>query len=265
VLDLHTHSSASDGQDSPRELVRHAKERGLTGIALTDHDTCAGLADAIAAGLALGVAVLPGIELSAEWCDKDVHILGYWINQNNRQLTALTAKLRAERTNRIVETLERLGELGLPLTLSEVRDQSGRDGHSLGRPHVARALCKRGYVASFAAAFDLYLERGRPAYVPRYKLSPREAIRTIIQSGGVAVWAHPGALADLLLKPLVKDRLQGVEVYHPDHDVTREHELLALAREHSLVVTGGSDAHFAPALGTKSVGTEVWYELWSRR
>jgi len=265
VLDLHTHSSASDGKESPREIVRQAKERGLQGIALTDHDTCVGLEEAFAAGLTYGLAVLPGIELSAEWCDKDVHILGYWISQSDRQLTALTAKLRAERATRIASMVARLGELGLPLTLSEVTDQNKGDAHSLGRPHVARALLNRGYVGNFAAAFDQYLERGRPAYVPRYKLLPEEAIKAIVGSGGVAVWAHPGPLAKLLLKPLVKAGLRGIEVYHPDHDEARERELLGLACEHGLVVTGGSDAHSAAALGTKGIGNHVWYELWSRR
>lgn len=265
MLDLHTHSSASDGRNSPRELVRQAKERGLKGIALTDHDTCAGLQEAFAAGLEHDLAVLPGLELSAEWCDKDVHILGYWISQSNRPLVALMAKLRSERATRIANMVARLRELGLPLMLSEVTDQNDGDGHSLGRPHVARALINRGYVDSVDEAFDLYLERGRPAYVPRYKLLPEEAIRAIVVSGGVAVWAHPGPLASLLLKPLVKAGLAGLEVYHPDHDPRREQELLAFAQQHHLVATGGSDAHSGAALGLRSVGLDVWYELWSRR
>lgn len=265
MLDLHTHSSASDGVDSPRELVRHAKKRGLKGIALTDHDTCAGLQEGFAAGLRFGVAVLPGVELSAEWGDRDVHILGYWISGSDRELSELMSKLRSQRATRMASMVSRLTSLGLPLTLSEVTAQSNGDGHSLGRPHVARALVARGYVSNVAEAFDLYLERGRPAYVPRYKLSPEEAISAIVGSRGVAVWAHPGHLASQRLESMIRAGLAGIEVYHPDHTHEREQELLGLAREHRLVVTGGSDAHSAAALGERTSNIEVWHELWSRR
>ncbi|MBT9153889.1 MAG: 5'-3' exoribonuclease [Firmicutes bacterium] len=265
MLDLHTHSSASDGADAPRELVRQAKERGLKGIALTDHDTCAGLEEAFAAGLELGLWVLPGVELSAEWGDEDVHILGYWISASHRELSDLMLKLRANRASRMARIVARLGELGLTISLSEVNAQSDQDGYSLGRPHIARALVARGYVRSMSEAFDLYLERGRPAYVPRYKLSPQEAIGAIVRSGGVAVWAHPGHLASQLLLPMVQAGLAGMEVYHPQHDTRQEQALLRLAKYYELVVTAGSDAHSAAALGAKRASLDTWYQLWSCR
>jgi len=265
VLDLHTHSSASDGSDSPRELVRQAKVRGLKGIALTDHDTCAGLKEAFAASLEVGLPVLPGVELSAEWGEHDVHILGYWINETHRDLANLMIKMRADRTCRAAKIVARLGDLGITLTLSEVTAHSTGDEHSLGRPHIARALMARGFVNSIAEAFDLYLERGRPAYVARYKLTPEEAISAIVGSGGVAVWAHPGQLAPLLLAPLVAAGLAGLEVYHPDHNPELEQALLRRAQSHNLVITAGSDAHSATGLGAKRIGLNVWSELWSRR
>jgi len=237
----------------------------LKGIALTDHDTLAGIREAFATGLEIGVAVLPGVELSAEWGEQDVHILGYWVSQKHRDLTDLMQRLRCDRANRVAKIVQRLGALGLPLTMAEVVTAATSHTDSLGRPHVARALVARGYVDSMEAAFARYLDRGRPAYVPRYKLGPEDAVMAIVGGGGVAVWAHPGALASDLIEPLVEAGLTGIEVFHPHHDPAREAALSGLALRYGLVITGGSDAHDAAELGIRNIGLNTWFELWSRK
>lgn len=264
MLDLHTHSTASDGRLRPKELVRQARAIGLRGLALTDHDTTAGVAEAVLAGLEVGLHVIPGVEISAEWNEEDVHILGYWTG-NRGKLPSIMEKARTAREERVKKITRRLSELGVALTFDEVVAANSGRFEALGRPHVARALMSKGLVSSVGEAFDKYLERGRQAFVPRFKLEPEEAIRAIIDSGGVPVWAHPGQLAHALIRPLIQAGLKGLEVFHPAHSAETEVALLALAREHHLVVTGGSDAHEAINIGNKYCPLETWSALWRER
>lgn len=240
--DLHTHTIASDGQLKPRELVRLAKEKGLAALAITDHDTIDGLKEALDAGRDYQVEVIPGIELSTEWENRDVHLLGYYIDFQKEELQRFLIKLQEARYRRGQEMVARLQRLGYDLTWEEVTRFVG--GKAVGRLHVAQALVDKGLVPSIEIAFTELLERGRPAYVPRYKLSPGEAIELIRIWGGVAVLAHPGLIGcDGIIRELVERGLQGLEVYYPLHDAETTEHYFNLAQELGLLVTGGSDFH----------------------
>lgn len=251
-FDTHCHSTASDGALAPAELVARAKERGLMGLALTDHDTVAGLAEALAAGSRLDITVLPGIELSAEHREHDVHVLGYWIDVDRMLAAGRLQELAAARTGRIYEIVRRLSILGMELDADAIVSSAGS---SPGRPHVAAAMVEAGYVTSIREAFAKWLGRGLPAYVPRSKLSPFEAVELIRTAGGVAALAHPGCgVPDSLIRPLVRAGIGGIEVYHPDHDRAAEKKYAALAHRFGLAALGGSDFHVP---GVRELGCRV--------
>ena len=260
MLDLHTHSTASDGQLTPTELLHRAKRVGLTGISLTDHDTLSGIDEAQRTAHLLGLRVMPGVEISAEWGDKDVHILGYFV-EDTGPLAGIMCKAREARVQRVESIVSKLNCLGIAISFTDVTDAAKHDIESLGRPHVARALVSKGVVQDEAQAFTRYLERGKPGYVPRFKLSPDEAVRAIVASRGVAVWAHPGSLCRKVIKELISAGLAGLEVFHPVHSVKEEQDLAALANHHGLVITGGSDAHDAGTVGVRSVDDIVWDKI----
>lgn len=268
VADLHVHSTASDGVLTPEQVVAAAERQRLKAIALTDHDTLEGLLPAQAAGRALGIEVIDGVELSTEWRGEEVHVLGYFVSPGDGDLARVLARLRRARVERAQEMVKRLARLGLHLRWEEIRAQAGTE--SVGRPHIARALVQAGYVPTVKAAFELYLNRGCPAYVPRMKLTPAEAIALVQRSGGVAVLAHPG----LLSRPEVLEELlplgwQGVEVFYPQHSELVMAALLAIARDRGLVPTGGSDfhgeGHAGPSLGACTVSSQLVAELKKRR
>jgi predicted metal-dependent phosphoesterase TrpH len=250
-IDLHLHTTASDGQYSPEALVQRARRSGLSVIAITDHDSVDGLApaqvEAQRAGALPPVRVLPGIELSAEDEAGDVHMLGYCFDPQSAVLLERLTAFRAGRYNRGQIMLAKLAELGMPLEWSSVLAYADAGGQtaSIGRPHIARAMIDAGYVSSVNEAFDRYLHNGGPAYVPRTRLTPEEAIALIHSAGGAAVLAHPGALPDPLavIERLAPAGLDGVEVMHPKNDPDMRLNLLALARRYDLIVTGGSDFH----------------------
>lgn len=251
-FDTHTHSTASDGSLSPTELVSLAKEKGILGLALTDHDTVDGLEEAAEAGRRLDVTVLPGIELSAEHNERDVHVLGYWIDPARMLATGRLQQLSAARTGRIYEIVRRLSILGMELDADAIISSAGS---SPGRPHVAAAMIEAGYVGSLREAFIKWLGRGMPAYVPRAKLSPFEAIELIRSAGGVAAIAHPGCgVPDRLIRPLIRAGIGGIEVYHPDHNRAAEKKYAAIALQNGLAALGGSDFH---AHGGQEIGCRV--------
>ncbi|MFS8581646.1 MAG: PHP domain-containing protein [Limnochordales bacterium] len=261
-IDLHVHSTASDGTLSPSEVVREAHARGLCAIALTDHDTMDGVAEALQAGMRLGVEVIPGVELNTESPAGEVHVLGYfpppegWSPEADpaghgagvvgavidREFYDLLASRRDSRAERARKMVQRLRELGMPLSYEDVLRQAG--DAPVGRPHIARALLEAGYVESVKEAFDRWLHRGGPAYVPREKLSPAEAVQAIIDAGGVPVLAHPGRIdGQWVIQELIDAGLEGLECYYPEHTPEQTERYLGLAREHGLVVTGGTDYH----------------------
>jgi len=243
TLDLHLHSTASDGQLSPADVVSLAARHGLRTIALTDHDSTDGINDAQTAGNLLGIEVIPGIELSTAVDAGELHTLGYLIDPNNEQLMARLAQFRDSRDRRAEVMVERLNAAGVVVDLVRVRELSA--GGAIGRPHVARALVESGQATSTNDAFERYLIPGRAGFVPHFRLEPVGAIELIHAAGGVAVLAHPFSVADLhttLLK-LVAAGLDGLEVFYSLYNDEQRSLLVTLAERYGLVPTGGSDFH----------------------
>jgi 3',5'-nucleoside bisphosphate phosphatase len=245
TLDLHTHSTASDGLHSPTELVELAARAGLTMIALTDHDSTEGLAEAQAAGTAQGVSVIPGIEINTYLPHGrgEAHVLGYYPDLGSADLQSFLRFLRETREKRGERMVELLRAQGYDITWQRVRELAHG---AVGRPHVALALMEKGYAESIADAFKRYISPGRPAYVPRFKLAPEDAVRLLRSVRGVPVLAHPMrlyGLEDDLLPRLMAAGLLGLECYYGDYDEPTVEHLLSLAEQHGLVATGGSDYH----------------------
>lgn len=240
--DLHLHTTESDGTWEPKELVKEAVSRGLSAIAITDHDTTAGVSEAISFA-PKELTVIPGIELSSVAPDgEEVHILGLWININYPPLQELQKKLQADRFERIEKIITRLNELGYTLDHVDVKKHAHRD--ILSRSHVAAALVNKGYVATKQEAFDRFLGQEGQAYVERFKVTPEDAVRLILASGGVPVLAHPGLLRNLDIIPsIVEAGLVGIEVIHSTHSSEQTEDFLALAKQWNLLPAGGSDCH----------------------
>ncbi|KAF0134669.1 MAG: PHP domain-containing protein [Candidatus Saganbacteria bacterium] len=249
--DLHIHSNFSDGIDTPEEIVGLAKKAGLNTIALTDHDVVDGIERAQKAGEIAGIIeVIPGIEFTCEMPNAEVHILGYFIDYKNSKLKTVLKTIQDDRVKRIGRICEKLNGLGINLKPEEVLAISGSGVP--GRPHVARALIKKGIVSNFKEAFIRFLDNKAPAFVGHYRLTPVEAIKLIIEIGGIAVFAHPAVSnCDDLIPDFIKDGLRGIEVYYGGHNYLQTKKYLALAKKYGLLVTGGSDFH-----GTNS-GREV--------
>lgn len=247
MIDLHVHSNYSDGTDAPADLIRLAEERGLRAMALTDHDTVAGVAPLLEAAGNSAVEAIPGIELSAECERGTMHILGYFIDPECRPMLEKINTVRAGREERNMEILKKLNKLGYRLMWSDVEKHAGKD--VVGRPHFAEALVELGHVDSRKRAFELLLAKGRPAYVERYRFSARECIELIRQAGGVSVLAHPATiyLPDDQLKGLVKGLkergLVGVEAYYGEQYPENIRKLVGWAEELNLIATGGTDYH----------------------
>ncbi len=248
-VDLHCHSSASDGTLTPSQVVEEAQRAGLSALALTDHDTVAGVGEAASAAGAFGIEFLAGIEISAEFpYPGTLHILGYGIDPQSPDLRNLTETLIAGRDNRNPRIVAKLSELGVAISMQEWEDEAR--GGVMGRPHLAAILHRKGYVSSIKQAFDKYLAQGAPAFVDKERLSPREAMARIRASGGLPVLAHPVQLRttnDAQLERVVKDLmdlgLAGIEVMHSDHDAALVEKYTALANRLGLLMTGGSDFH----------------------
>ena len=243
AIDLHTHSLRSDGALSPAELVRRAAARGVRIQALSDHDTLAGVADAVATGTELGVRIIPATELNTESEWGDAHVLGYFIDPADAALEERLRWLRENRGRRIELMVEKLNALGYAVELGRVLEIA--QGGALGRPHLAQALLEKGYVKSYDAAFDTLIAKDSPAYVARVGLTPLEAVTLVREHGGVPSLAHPGTVVELdaLLPKLVAVGLAGIEAYYGSHSPEMTVACLARARLHDLVPTGGSDFH----------------------
>ena len=252
-IDLHTHTTASDGSLTPTELIQKASEIRLTALAVTDHDTLGGLAEARAAAAAIGLEFVPGVELSVEDEGGRFHLLGYGFDPDNAALAEKLVTLRANRAARNEAMAVKMTELGLPVTMDDVRAEAGEDAEVIARPHFAQALMKKGIVQSVKEAFDRYLSTGKPLYLPKEVLTPREAIALLHSAGGVAVMAHPGlvplsasALAERVASLAEEDELDGMEAYYSQHSPADTERFVALARRHNLLMTGGSDFHGTP-------------------
>jgi len=270
-IDLHTHSTASDGSMSPRELVRHAKSSGLTTIAITDHDTIDGVKDALDEGAKIGIEVIAGVETSVEF-DPEMHMLGYFFEDTYKNFEPTLEKFRISRNDRNPKMVEKLKNLGFDITLEEVQLEA--KGNIVARPHIANVLLKKGYVKSIREAFDKYISEGKPAFVKREKMSPEECIEAITKAGGIPVIAHPIFLylswrkLDLLVEKLVKVGLKGIETYYVENKGDDTGNLLRIVKKHNIVPTGGSDFHgtFKPGIeiGVGKGNLSVPYEVLER-
>ena len=243
-LDLHVHSTASDGSWSPEAVVRGAAEGGLDVLALTDHDTSAGFGAAASTGRELNVQVIPAIEVSSSHIRRSVHVLGYFIDPEAPALVAHSGRAVNRREERMRETLHLLVGEGVKVSYAAVEEQAGPDRVMIGRPHLAKALVKAGYVSSVPEAFNRLIGDDRPAFVPTQLLSPADAVELILASGGVPIWAHPPSdLVDALLPNLLEAGLRGLEVYRPRHWQKYIPRYEDICRSAGLLMSGGSDWH----------------------
>jgi 3',5'-nucleoside bisphosphate phosphatase len=266
--DLHLHTSFSDGTWTPEELVLQAQKGGLSGIAVTDHDTVEACSRAATACAAVTMEFIPGAELTAEQEDTEVHVLGYFLDARNEKLLAEIATFQIVRQNRIHEMVARVNELGVPLKAESVFALA--NCKSPGRPHVARAMVKAGYVKTLDEAFERFLKKGRPAWVPKSKISALDAIALIHQAGGLAVMAHPGLnRTDSIIPALVAAGMDGIECFHTKHSTAMSERYLEIADKYNLLVTGGSDCHgFSkgkPLIGTVKLPYEHVQKMKERR
>ncbi|MDA8233472.1 MAG: PHP domain-containing protein [Clostridia bacterium] len=251
MIDLHVHTTASDGTLTPGELVALAREKGLRAVAITDHDTVDGVGEALEAGSRLGIEVIPGVEISVDHKGGEMHILGYYFNPQSPYLLEQLNLLQEYRNQRNPKMVDRLNQLGLKVTLEELEGEAG--GKVIGRPHLASLMVKKGYVRTKQEAFDRYLATGKPAYFKKEKLTPAEGIELVTKAGGLAVLAHPKYLKEAaqpqqlaeLLEELKGFGLKGIEAYYSAHKPKETACYLELAGKLGLVVTGGSDFHGA--------------------
>ncbi len=241
-IDLHLHSTQSDGSFSPTQVVQRAAKLGLSAISLTDHDSVAGVQEALNIGRDIGVEVIPGTELSAQEAGIDIHILGYFIDPANSDLLTYLQKFQDARRNRAEKIVARLNRLGVRITMAHVLHKAG--DATIGRPHVADVLVEEGFVFSHDHAFQKYLGYGKPAYQPKFVLTPHEAVEVIHAAGGLASLAHPVLYRrDALIPDLIKQGLDGIEVMHVKHDRSDMRRYSDMAKHYGLLTTGGSDCH----------------------
>lgn len=245
MIDLHLHTTASDGRLTPAELVARAASVGLTTMAVTDHDTLAGLAEVRTHTDALNITLVPGIEITAVNAGRDVHVLGYFIDTSDHMLARFLERQRTLRVERLREMASRLAALGAPIDVEPLLQHPAlRRGASVGRSKIARALIERGHVTTIQEAFDRFLAEGQPAFVPRVGRSPADVVGVIHAAGGIASLAHPGVTRQPeIIEPLARDGLDALEAYHSDHTADMQAEALSTARRLKLSVTGGSDYH----------------------
>lgn len=242
-IDLHIHTTFSDGKLTPAEVVRKSRALGLKAIAITDHDTVDGIPWAIdEAKKYKDIEVVPGIEINTYYDGQEIHILGYYIDYDTTELKNILLNLLQKRLARAVRIAEKLKKLGIDISFDEINEKA--TGPSLGRPHIAQILIEKGYAESMEEAFEKFLNPGRPAFVPRYKLTPFNAIDIIKKSKGIPVLAHPGLLYKTqIIKELVDYGIMGIEVYHKDHTSAQVKSLIDFATRKKLLMTGGSDSH----------------------
>jgi len=272
-IDLHIHTTCSDGSLTPSQVVHYAKEKGLKAIAITDHDTIDGNDEALNEGEHQGIEVLPGVEISVDYSPGSMHMLGYFITTDDITLKEKLTLLQGSRADRNPKIIEKLNELGLALTYDEVVQESG--GGQVGRPHIAQVLLQKGYVKNLQEAFDKYLGKGAPAYSDKFRFGAEEAITTIIDAGGIPVLAHPFTLhcksseeLEALVKKLVSKGLKGIEIYYSEHNQKQTSQYRKLAAQHNLAITGGSDFHGKNIkgvdLGTGRGNLKVSYRLFEK-
>jgi len=243
-IDLHLHTTASDGRFTPAELVAKIAALGLEVIAITDHDTVAGIAPALAAAKAFPkLVVIGGVEINTDVTQGEAHLLGYFLNDTDTNLISSLDNLRDSRVTRAKRMVAKLADLGVNISFTMVQELAG--SATIGRPHIAQALFENGYINSFHEAFERYIGREGPAYVEREKITQEAAIELVLDAGGLPVLAHPYTVGEVepMVKRLKDAGLVGLEAYYKDYSPAKVRELVAMARKYRLLVTGGSDYH----------------------
>jgi 3',5'-nucleoside bisphosphate phosphatase len=240
--DLHLHTTYSDGALSPYQLISKAKQAGLSIISITDHDSVGAVDEAVEIGREFDIEVVPGMELSANLGDLEVHILGYFMDCQDAPLLAALAVFREKRLRRAERIVGKLNRMNIPLSIDSVLANAG--GNAIGRPHIATAMVNEGHAESYHQAFNKYLGNGRPAFERKEEFSPEETVRLIADSGGLSFLAHPGrSLSDALLVRLIESGLDGIEVIHPSHNAELVSYYRAIVSQYCLMECGGSDFH----------------------
>lgn len=266
-MDLHLHSLHSDGTMSIEEIIDLALQKGIKLIAITDHDTISGVKEAELFAKGKNIKIVPGIEINTDYKKHEVHILGYFIDVNNKKMKEILEKLRDARVGRVKKIIEKLNALNIGIDFDDVLKEG--KGDSIGRPHVALAMIKKGYAKKVSEIFDQYLEIGRPAYVERFKLTPYDAIDLINGAGGIAVLAHPKLVYNDDIVDELLPHLDGIEIYHSEHSKEDIENYLKKSLPYDLIITGGSDCHGhgknrGPLLGSVKIPqkyVEKFYEL----
>jgi len=254
-VDLHIHSTASDGKFTPEEIIGKAAALGLKYIALADHDSVDGIVPAVKAARAFPqLTFIPGVEVSTDVPEGEIHILGYFIDYSSKNLADTLKRFRTSREGRARGMVEKLAELGIDIDWGRVQEIAGEG--AIGRPHIAQAMLEKGYIESFKEAFDKYIGREGPAYVEREKMTPEEAVALVVRSGGIPVLAHPFTVKgpEQWLSALKAAGLVGIEAYYKDNTPENTRDTLALAKKYGLIVTGGSDFHGIEDSGEVGIG-----------
>lgn len=255
-IDLHIHSTASDGRFSPAEIVRHSAEHGLTIIAICDHDTVDGIIPAMEAAKAFPwLKVIPSVEINTDTPSGEVHILGYFIDYTNHELQATLERLRNSRQERAQRMIAKLGNLNIHIDWQRVQEIAG--GGAIGRPHIAQAMLEKGYITALREAFTKYIGRGAPAYVERDKVTPTETVQLILRADGLPVLAHPLTInnPETMVVELKAAGLVGIEAYYDSYTGDEINRLVNLANKYNLITTGGSDYHGLDASNETMIGT----------
>lgn len=265
-IDLHAHTTASDGTLSPTDLVRLAAQRGISVLGITDHDTVAGIAAARASAAARDIEIVPAVELSTTVTGAEAHILGYFVDESDSRLVDTLAGFAADRRRRIESVIDKLRATGIPLDAEAILRHAAAG--SIGRPHVARALVELGVVATTDEAFERFLMKDRPGWVPRDPFSPEDAVRLLVDHGAIPVLAHPYSTraVEATVRRLIPVGLRGIEVFYGGYTADQQRELQSIAGAFALLATGGSDYHGPNGregreLGSVEIPESAWHNL----
>ena len=251
-VDLHIHTNHSDGFYSPEEIVLKAKENELEAISITDHDNLSGINDAIEKGNEIGIEVIPGLEISSDIKDREIHILGYFIQTDSIELERYLNFFREERLKRAVRIINKLNQLGLSITIDNVMEIAKNS--AIGRPHIAQAMLEQGLTSTFYEAFNKYIGNNGPAYEKKVHISPQSAFKIINDAGGLSFIAHPGYMEESLLKELIDEGVDGIEVIHSSHSPHQINFYRGIVNEYFLLESGGSDFHGGKREDEKNFG-----------
>jgi predicted metal-dependent phosphoesterase TrpH len=273
MIDLHMHSTFSDGTLTPTQLVERAKQNNIEIMAITDHDNVDGLKEGRKEAEKKGITFVNGIEVSANFLNKDIHILGYFLNLEDKEFLGWLKKLQEKRHDRTLKILERLSGLGIEISLAEVKDEVL--GNVIGRPHIAKVIIKKGFAVTMDEVFDRYLGDGKPAYIPKVGVDMVEVVKKLKANKAIAILAHPHLISHSddtvvnIIDMLVENKLDGLELYYPNINLRKRKKLLKIAKTRGLILTGGSDFHGLNRpgidIGTGDISIEVYQKMIDRK